>query len=80
MAANPGVASWRERRPVWNKERCNLCQDCLLYCPEGALSLEDEHLQINLGFCKGCGICAHECRLRALDMVPEYTGQPGLLA
>ncbi|GFN21846.1 4Fe-4S binding protein [Thermanaeromonas sp. C210] len=79
-AAGPGVSGWRERRPVWKRERCNFCRDCLLYCPEGALGLEGDELRINLAFCKGCGICAHECPLQALDMVPEYTGQAGFLA
>lgn len=75
----PAVLGWRERRPVWKRESCSFCRDCTLYCPEGALRVEGEELQINWAFCKGCGICAHECPRKALDMVPEYTGPAGFL-
>jgi len=27
--------------------------------------------EINLDYCKGCGICAKECPCGAIEMVPE---------
>jgi pyruvate ferredoxin oxidoreductase delta subunit len=39
-----------------------------MYCPDAAI---DEDLNIDLDFCKGCGICANECPKKAIDMVRE---------
>jgi pyruvate ferredoxin oxidoreductase delta subunit len=39
-----------------------------MYCPDQAINKEFE---IDLGFCKGCGICANECPKRAIAMVRE---------
>jgi pyruvate ferredoxin oxidoreductase delta subunit len=30
-----------------------------------------DHYEVDLAFCKGCGICAHECPRKALTMKPE---------
>jgi Pyruvate/2-oxoacid:ferredoxin oxidoreductase delta subunit len=30
-----------------------------------------DHYEPNLDFCKGCGICAHECPRKAITMVSE---------
>jgi pyruvate ferredoxin oxidoreductase delta subunit len=32
---------------------------------------EDGFFQANMDYCKGCGICAHECWPRAISMVEE---------
>jgi pyruvate ferredoxin oxidoreductase delta subunit len=39
-----------------------------MYCPDGAIS---EDLDVDLDFCKGCGICANECPKKAITMVRE---------
>jgi len=31
----------------------------------------EEAVMVDLEFCKGCGICAKECRKDAIDMVEE---------
>ncbi|HDJ83937.1 MAG TPA: pyruvate ferredoxin oxidoreductase, partial [Desulfurococcaceae archaeon] len=42
-----------------------------LYCPEMAVHWTGEKVVIDYDFCKGCGICAHECPVKAIAMVPE---------
>jgi Pyruvate/2-oxoacid:ferredoxin oxidoreductase delta subunit len=42
---------------------CNLCQNCVLSCPDACCLLDEEkqRIVIDLYHCKGCGICAYEC-------------------
>jgi len=45
---------------------------CWLFCPEAAIGVdEDGGPTINYDYCKGCGICATECRYGAIEMVRE---------
>lgn len=50
--------------------RCNHCGQCLLFCPDVSIRM-DENKQmpvVDLDHCKGCGICAHTCSRRAIVM------------
>ena len=60
--------TWRTFRPVVDREKCNECGLCRLYCPDGVISVD---LVIDLDYCKGCGICAEECPKKAITMVRE---------
>jgi len=62
---------WRTFKPVYDVERCNLCQLCWLYCPENAIDVGEEGISINYDYCKGCGICARICAKNAIEMVRE---------
>jgi pyruvate ferredoxin oxidoreductase delta subunit len=66
--ASGKTGAWRTFRPVVDREKCNACGICALYCPEAAI---DENLEIDLEFCKGCGICATECPKKAIMMEQE---------
>ena len=61
--ASGKTGSWRVFRPVVDKEKCNACGICAMFCPDAAIS---EDLEVDLDFCKGCGICAHECPKKAI--------------
>jgi pyruvate ferredoxin oxidoreductase delta subunit len=66
------TASWRNQRPVLDREKCTRCTVCWKFCPDVAVSFDDEGYPLfSVDHCKGCGICAHECRPGALEMVDE---------
>jgi len=66
------TGDWRTERPVMDKEKCNKCALCWLYCPDGAMKLlEDGYYEPDLFYCKGCGICAKVCRREAITMIEE---------
>jgi pyruvate ferredoxin oxidoreductase delta subunit len=66
--ASGKTGSWRVFKPVVDKEKCNACGICAMFCPDAAIS---EDLEVDLDFCKGCGICAQECPKKAIAMERE---------
>ncbi len=71
------MGSWSTTKPVL-KGRCTFCLLCWIFCPEGAISQDEENKKVlfNDEDCKGCGICAVECPTRAIKMVePEPEGR-----
>ncbi|HMK37627.1 MAG TPA: 4Fe-4S binding protein [Desulfomonilaceae bacterium] len=65
------TGDWRSQTPCIDHEKCSQKDSCLLcwlYCPDGVIS-RDFPLEIDLEFCKGCGICAEECPRKAIAMV-----------
>ncbi len=65
------TGKWRTRKPVMDKTKCIKCGVCLMYCPVNSIiKLEDGSFEITYDYCKGCGICAHECRKQAIEMQP----------
>lgn len=63
------TGAWRSERPVRDSEKCNECGQCWLYCPEACI--DPETFMIDYVYCKGCGICAEECRPGAIAMERE---------
>jgi Pyruvate/2-oxoacid:ferredoxin oxidoreductase delta subunit len=49
---------------------CNLCQSCVLACPDACCQADKREgkIVIDLYHCKGCGICAYECPRGVLVM------------
>ena len=71
------TGDWRDMRPVCDHSKCipsikkkPACFLCWLYCPEGVIKATIP-LEIDLEYCKGCGICAEECPGKAMTMVDE---------
>ncbi len=63
-----------EARRCMSCGSCFSCDNCYGVCPDNAvIKLGDpgELYEIDLDFCKGCGICVAECPCGAIEMVPE---------
>jgi len=50
-----------------NKPACFLCW---LYCPDAVIT-KTVPIQIDMEYCKGCGICAQICPAHAISMIRE---------
>lgn len=63
---------WRTFKPVIDHEKCIKCFLCWLYCPDESIVVTEKgEFEVNLDYCKGCGICAKECPKEAITMVRE---------
>ncbi|MFX1511765.1 MAG: 4Fe-4S dicluster-binding protein [Promethearchaeota archaeon] len=68
----PGTArffdtgSWASKKPRAIHENCISCLNCYFYCPDNAVTMIEIEgklkPQFNYEYCKGCGVCASECR------------------
>ncbi|OUJ19458.1 Pyruvate:ferredoxin oxidoreductase delta subunit PorD [Methanonatronarchaeum thermophilum] len=76
--ADPGTTkkyktgTWRTYKPILDKDACIGCEKCWEYCPD-TCKIEVEHeddiiFETDLDYCKGCGICAKECPVEAIEM------------
>jgi pyruvate ferredoxin oxidoreductase delta subunit len=66
------TGSWRVFKPVFDKEKCIKCLRCWIFCPESSIKQEkDGTISIDYDYCKGCGICATECKVKAITMERE---------
>jgi 2-oxoacid:acceptor oxidoreductase delta subunit (pyruvate/2-ketoisovalerate family) len=52
---------------------CSQCDNCYIFCPDSSvIKQEDGEMHvIDYEYCKGCGICAHECPTGAIEMEKE---------
>lgn len=66
------TGTWRTLRPVTDRDKCSKCLTCWKYCPDLAVTIEEDGFTIiNYDFCKGCGICANECPKKCIVMVRQ---------
>ena len=65
------TGSWRSERPVVDRNNCNYCGLCALFCPTQCMMNMKDHFLPNLEYCKGCGTCARECPKKVIRMVSE---------
>jgi pyruvate ferredoxin oxidoreductase delta subunit len=79
------TGDWRNERPVMDGTVClavkagkATCQLCWAYCPDGCIR-KGAGPEIDLTYCKGCGICSSVCPSGAISMKPERdTGTCGI--
>jgi NADPH-dependent glutamate synthase beta subunit-like oxidoreductase len=64
-----------EARRCMSCGNCFECDNCYGVCPDNAVIKlgPGKRYQIDLDYCKGCGICAAECPCGAIVMEPEQT-------
>ena len=71
-SVNTKTGGWRTFMPVIDNEKCVDCGSCWTFCPDMSIVRKDDGVyEVNLDFCKGCGICSNECPVEAIKMVLE---------
>jgi NADPH-dependent glutamate synthase beta subunit-like oxidoreductase len=62
-----------EARRCLSCGNCFECDNCFGVCPDNAVIKlgPGRRYEIDLDYCKGCGMCAAECPCGAINMVPE---------
>ena len=62
-----------EARRCLSCGNCFNCDNCYAVCPDNAVIKlgPGKRYAINYDYCKGCGLCVHECPCGAIDMVKE---------
>jgi pyruvate ferredoxin oxidoreductase delta subunit len=66
------TGDWRTQRPILQESKCTNCLFCWIWCPEPAIVREAKKISFDYNYCKGCGICAVECPVKAITMVEEH--------
>ena len=65
------TGKWRTRKPEMDTDKSDKCGVSLMSCPVTSIRRhEDGSFEICYDYCKGCGICAHECKKGAITMQP----------
>jgi pyruvate ferredoxin oxidoreductase delta subunit len=78
MVVQPGSArefltgDWKTKKPVLQESKCTNCLFCWIWCPEPAIHRGAKTISFDYNYCKGCGICAVECPVKAITMVEEH--------
>lgn len=57
---------------LYNQEKCIHCQSCIHICPQKAISMNDNHIDIDFSKCVGCLQCLDNCPNNALSHEGEY--------
>lgn len=66
-----------ESRRCFSCGECMACDNCWTLCPDSAVlktrevAAGGDHYVFDYDYCKGCGLCAHECPAGYIAMQPE---------
>lgn len=61
----------REAERCFSCGVCNKCDNCFVFCPDLSVIKDNSAYSFDYDYCKGCGVCAHECPRNAISMVEE---------
>ena len=67
-ASLPPETARSEAQRCFNCGICSACDNCRLFCPESAVHVNKALRNIDLDYCKGCGVCVAECPRNAMAM------------
>ncbi|MCX6356273.1 MAG: 4Fe-4S binding protein [Candidatus Aureabacteria bacterium] len=77
-AAEYITGGWRTYRPQVDKGLCTNCLQCWLLCPDCCIHVDDGTMTgYDYDHCKGCGICARICPVKAITMILETDPRGG---
>ncbi len=66
------TGGWRSLRPVTDFSKCVKCGNCWTFCPDASYKKNEKgYFEVNLDYCKGCGICSEVCPVKCISMVRE---------
>ncbi len=66
-----------EARRCFSCGNCMACDNCWVLCPDSAVLKTEEqaadgsHYAFDYDYCKGCGLCAHECPCGFIEMIND---------
>lgn len=63
-----GLENATEATRCFSCGHCTRCDTCLVYCPEGIVRRSGDGYELDTTFCKGCGLCVHECPRKGMEM------------
>jgi coenzyme F420-reducing hydrogenase delta subunit/Pyruvate/2-oxoacid:ferredoxin oxidoreductase delta subunit len=63
-----GKSQVLEEKARIHRGKCTICLTCFRVCPHGAISWDNRAVISSLA-CQGCGICASECPMDAIQLV-----------
>lgn len=67
LLAGFGLALAKLAPAVVDEDKCTGCGECVLRCPEGAISLNDDGVAVvDQDKCTGCGKCTRACPVEAI--------------
>ena len=69
-----GGSRMRPVRATVNRGKCTICLTCARMCPHGAIGWDNRALVMPAG-CQGCGICAAECPMEAIQLTDASDAQ-----
>jgi len=67
----------KESQRCFSCGNCLACDNCWTLCPDSAvlktkeLASDGSHYVFDYDYCKGCGLCAHECPCGYIEMIEE---------
>ena len=63
-----GFTKYIKPYPVFNQNKCKLCNICADRCPEKALGIKNERMRLNKKKCIRCFCCHEHCPYKAIDI------------